>query len=140
MRVAQVIELTASQRAKLLRMSKARSSSIRTRERAEIILLAAEGLQNKEISRCLGQNVKKVGRWRRRFAQGGIEAILKDKARPGRITPISARTRSRIIKLSTDSKPEGSTHWSRATMAREVGVSPSTGGRVWAASVVRLTD
>ena len=51
MRVAQVIELTASQRAKLLRMSKARSSSIRTRERAKIILLAAEGLQNKEISR-----------------------------------------------------------------------------------------
>ena len=134
MRVAQVIELTASQRAKLLRMSKARSSSIRTRERAKIILLAAEGLQNKEISRRLGQNVKKVGRWRRRFAEGGIEAILKDKTRPGRIAPISPRTRSRIIKLTTDSKPEGSTHWSRATMAREVGVSASTVGRVWAAS------
>jgi transposase len=134
MRVAQVIELTASQRAKLLRMSKARSSSIRTRERAKIILLATEGLQNKEISLRLGQDVKKVGRWRRRFAEGGIEAILKDKSRPGRIAPISARTKSKIIKLTTDSKPEGSTHWSRSTMAREVGVSESTVGRVWAAS------
>lgn len=132
MRVAPMIELSDSMRAKLLRMSRARSSSSRTRERANIILLAADGLQNNEISQRLGQDKKKVGRWRRRFAEGGLEAILKDKSRPGRIPPISARTRSKIIKLTTESKPEGLTHWSRSTMAREVGVSPSTVGRVWA--------
>lgn len=134
MRVAPEVKLTASQRAKLVRMSKARSSSCRCRERAQIILLAAEGLQNNEISERLGQDRKKVGRWRVRFAEGGIEAILKDKTRPGRIAPIPAATRSRIIKLTTEKKPEGHTHWSRTTMASEVGVSPSTVGRVWAAA------
>jgi transposase len=134
MRVAPEVQLTDSQRAKLVRMSKARSSSTRCRERAQIILLAAEGLQNDEISRRLGHDRKKVGRWRARFAKGGIEAIVKDKSRPGRIAPISSATRSKIIKLTTEEKPEGHTHWSRTTMAKHVGVSPSTVGRVWAAA------
>jgi transposase len=98
-----------------------------------MILLAADGLQNDEISVRLGQDKKKVGRWRARFAKGGIEAILKDKSRPGRIPPISSKTKSKIISLTTGAKPEGSTQWSRSTMAREVGVSASTVGRVWAA-------
>jgi transposase len=134
MRVAPEVKLSESERAKLLRMSKARSSSIRCRERAAIILLAAVGLQNDEIAQRLGQDRKKVGRWRTRFAQGGIEAIIKDKSRPGRIPPISAAIRSKIIKLTTNKKPDGHTHWSRTTMARQVGVSPSTVGRVWSSA------
>ena len=134
MRVAPKVDLNDSQRAKLLRMSRARSSSSRSRERAQIILLAADGLQNNEIALRLGQDRKKVGRWRARFAEGGIEAILKDKTRPGRIPSIPTATRSKIIKLTTEKNPEGETHWSRTTMAREVGVSPSTVGRVWAAA------
>lgn len=134
MRVAPEVKLTDSQRAKLARMSKARSSSSRSRERAEIILLAAEGLQNNEIAQRLGQDRKKVGRWRTRFAEGGMDAILKDKTRPGRIPPVSKATRSRIISLTTKERPEGHTHWSRTTMARETGVSPSTVGRVWASA------
>lgn len=134
MRVAPEVILSESQRAKLLRLSKARSASKRCQERAQFILLAAEGLQNNEIAQRLGQDRKKIGRWRARFSKGGIEAILKDKTRPGRIAPISAAARSRIIKLTTKQKPEGHTHWSRATMAREVGVSPSTVGRVWASA------
>ena len=134
MRVAPNVILSEKQRAKLLRMSKARSSSIRCRERAQFILLAAEGLQNNEIAKRLGQDRKKIGRWRTRFTKGGMEAILKDKTRPGRIPPISATIRSKIIKLTTEQRPEGHTHWSRSTMARQVGVSASTVGRVWASA------
>lgn len=118
MRVAPDVKLTDGQRAGLLRMSKARSSSTRRRERAQIILLAAEGLQNDEISQRLGQDRKKVGRWRARFTKGGIEAMVKDKSRPGRMAPISTATRSKIIKLTTEEKPDGHTHWSRTTMAK----------------------
>ena len=75
----------------------------------------------------------KVGRWRQRYAKGGLPAILKDKSRPGRIPPIPAAVVSAIIQLTTTAKPAGATHWSRASMAREAGVSESTGGRIWAA-------
>lgn len=133
MRVAAAIELTQSQRSKLEKLSKARSSSQRVKERSAMILLAGEGCENKEIARRLGQDPGKVGRWRQRYAQLGLAGILKDKTRPGRIQPLSAAKRSRIVRLTLHAKPEGATHWSRETMAREVGVSPSSVGRVWAA-------
>jgi transposase len=98
-----------------------------------MILLAAEGVENKEIARRLGQDAGKVGRWRQRYAQQGLAGIMKDKSRPGRIAPMPARKRSQIIQLTLESKPAGATHWSREMMAKEVGVSPSSVGRVWAA-------
>jgi transposase len=134
MRVAPVIELTSKQRAKLETIRKGRSSAVRARERAAIILLAADGLENQEIARRLGQDKMKVGRWRSRYARGGLEAILKDKSRPGRIRPLAKAIKSRIIKLTLKEKPPGATHWSRTTMANRVGVSPSSVGRVWAAN------
>lgn len=133
MRVAPAIELTQTQRNQLERARRARSSSVRLKERAAIVLLAAEGLENKEIARQLNQDPGKVGRWRNRFAQLGMQGILKDKTRPGRIPPVGEKTRLRIVNVTLHSKPANATHWSQRSLAREVGVSPSTVGRVWAA-------
>ena len=133
MRVAPKIILTPAQRSRLQRLSRARSSAERLKERARIVLLAAEGMENKDIARKLNQDRGKVGRWRQRFAQQGMAGIEKDKSRPGRIAPLSARTRSKIIGMTLNEKPPGATHWSRNTMARAAGVSASSVGRIWAA-------
>lgn len=133
MRVAVAIKLTNQQRAKLEKIRQGRSSSVRAKERAAMVLMAADGLENQEIARRLGQDKMKVGRWRRRYAEGGLPAILKDKSRPGRIPALSKAIKSRIVKLTLNEKPPGATHWSRTTMAKKAGVSPSSVGRVWAA-------
>jgi len=132
MRVALKIELSDKERTKLERASKGRSVSQRQKERSQIVLLAAQGLENKEIAARLGQDPGKVGRWRKRYAELGLAGIEKDKTRPGRIKPLSASIRSKVIKLTLESKPAGSTHWSRSTMAKEVGISESSVGRIWA--------
>lgn len=124
MRVAPAIQLTIQERAKLETIRRGRSSAGRTRERAASILLAAEGLENQEIASRLGADKMKVGRWRRRYAQGGLAAILKAKFRPGRLRPLEPAIQSRIVKLTLKEKPAGATHWSRTTMASKVGVSP----------------
>jgi transposase len=98
-----------------------------------MILLAAEGVKNQDIAKALRQDPGKVGRWRKRYAKMGLAGILKDKTRPGRIKAISAAKKSRLLKMTTGTKPEGATHWSRQLMAKAVGVSTSTVGRVWAA-------
>lgn len=134
MRAAPEIELTSKERAKLETMRRGRSSAVRARERAAIVLLAADGLGNKEIAQQLGQDQMKVGRWRKRYAQGGLAAILKDKTRPGRIPALAATVRSNIVRLTLEEKPPGATHWSRTSMAKRAGVSPSSVGRVWAAN------
>lgn len=133
MRVAPTIELTNKERVKLERIQRGRSSSVRAKQRSAIILLAADGLKNQQIASRLGEDKMKVGRWRTRYAEGGLEAILKDKTRPGRIRPLSQASRSRIVKWTLQEKPAGATHWSRRTMAKRAGVSPSSIGRVWAA-------
>lgn len=132
MRVARKIELSDSERMKLERASKARSTSQRLKERSQIILLAALGMENKDIAAHLGQDPGKVGRWRKRYAELGLAGIEKDKTRPGRIKPLSAATRSKVIKLTLETKPVGLTHWSRTTMAKEAGISESSVGRIWA--------
>ena len=137
MRVALTIELTVKERAKLEAISRAGTSSLRARERAAIVLLAADGLENQEIAQRLGQDKMKVGRWRRRYAQGGLAGILKDKSRPGRIPALSASLKSRLIRLTLKEKPPGATHWSRTSMAKKMAVSPSSVGRIWAAAGIK---
>jgi transposase len=131
MRVAPLIVLSLQERKQLERLQRARSSPIRVQERASILLLAAKGLSNQEIVKELGQDKMKVGRWRNRYAQFGLAGIMKDKSRPGRIPPVSTSLRSRIIKMTLEQKPLGRSHWSRASMAKAAGVSPSTVGRIW---------
>ena len=131
--MAPEIKLDDKARKKLEKIKRSRASSVRARERAAIVLLAAEGLQNKEIVRILGPDKLKVGRWRRRYAESGLKGILKDQTRPGRIPALSEETKARIVELTLHEKPPGATHWSRASMAKRAGVSPSSVGRVWAA-------
>ena len=85
------------------------------------------------MAKTLRQDPGKVGRWRKRYAQQGLAGILKDKTRPGRIKSISMARKSRLLKMTVGTQPEGATHWSRQSMAKAMGVSPSTVGRVWAA-------
>ena len=134
MRVAPVINLSEQERRRLQRLSKARSSALRVQERAQIVLLASEGMQNKEIANMTGSDPGKVGRWRKRYAEMGMAGILKDKTRPGRIPPISTSLRSRIINMTLTETPKNATQWSQASMAKAVGVSPATVGRIWAAN------
>lgn len=132
MRVAAAIILKASLRNKLSRFSKASNISPKLKVRSRIILLADEGKTNKQIAAELGIDEPQVGRWRKRFAQHGVAGIEKDKSRPGRIKPLGKRKESEIIRKTLETKPKGATHWSRALMAAETGVSESTVGRVWA--------
>lgn len=99
-----------------------------------MVLLAAEGCTNQEIAAKLRQDVMKVGRWRKRCAEGGMTAIVKDKTRPGRIAPLSKRVRAEIIRRTIQETPVGATHWSRSLMAAQFGVSDSSVGRIWASA------
>jgi transposase len=132
MRVAAPIVLKVSVRNQLVRYSTATNISPKLRIRSRIILLASEGKTNQEIAAILGQDQPKVGRWRRRFAEHGLAGIEKDKSRPGRIKAIPKRQESEIVRMTVETKPAGETHWSRTSMAKASGVSPSTVGRIWA--------
>ncbi len=131
MRRAVTITLDASERAQLERLKNGRRVAVRLAERAAIVLLAADGLENQEIAVAMGISRQKAGRWRSRYAAQGLEGIEKDAPRPGRLRQISAAQRADVVRRTLRETPEGQTHWSRATMARATGLSESTIGRIW---------
>jgi len=69
MRVAAAIILTDEERKELEKLSRGGQCSVRARERSLMILLAAQGFENKQIARRLGVDAAKIGRWRRRYAR-----------------------------------------------------------------------
>ena len=77
----------------------------------------------------------KVGKWRNRFAEGGIKAISKDRPRGtnhgGKDSVEQARLRRRIIEKTTQEKPDNATHWSTRTLAAELNTTHSFVHRVW---------
>ena len=134
MRVAEPIVLKEKTRRSLERQARGRSTAARVVMRSRIVLSAADGLQNNQIAAQMGIAPRTVALWRGRFLQLGLDGLLKDAARPGRKPSISASIVSQVIEKTTQSRPAHATHWSRSTMAREVGISESTVGRIWKAN------
>ena len=128
MRVAPTIVLNEEERNKLTQLAKSRTVSVRLARRAQIVLLAATGKHNDAIAQELGIGRVQVGRWRERYAQGGLVAIERDLPRGGR--PLKADV-AQIVRLTTRTLPEAATHWSTRTLAAQVGVSDTTVLRVW---------
>jgi transposase len=103
---------------------------VRLARRAKLILLAAQGLDNQVIAAQLGVGRVQVGRWRTRYAEGGLQAIEKDLPRGGRKPRVDHQ---KIVELTTQTTPKSATHWSTRTMAEAAGVSATTVARVWRA-------
>jgi transposase len=131
MRVAQPIVLSEEVRRRLEQQSRGRSTQARVVLRSCIVLLAAEGLENKQIAAALKVASRMEALWRGRFLELGIEGLLQDAPRPGRTPTIS---RASLIEKTTQSIPSNATQWSTRTMAREMGISKASVSRIWRAS------
>src|SRR5579859_5262016 len=133
MRVAAAINLSTEVRKELERLMRRRTTPVRVAERCRIVLLAAEGFENKQIAEQMQVAPRMAARWRNRFLELGVEGLLKDAQRTGRKPTISAEKVAQVIAKTTQSRPENATHWSRSTMAEAMGISDSSVGRIWRA-------
>jgi transposase len=134
MRRACVLTLTDEDKATLERWSRSRSTEARLVERAQIILLAAGGRENKDIAVELGITRATVSRWRNRFAERGIPGIEKDAPRGGRPPKTRDQLVRKIIEMTTQQKPTNATHWSTRTLAKALGTNASMVSRIWRAN------
>jgi transposase len=114
-------------------LARSQTAPHRQVQRAEVLLLAADGVANTRIAAQVGVKVATVRAWRARFAEEGLAKLGKVRAGRGRKSSIPQDKVDEIVELTRNSKPEGQTHWSCRTMAKKVGVSPATVQRLWAA-------
>lgn len=129
---AVAIDLTSEERRELEGLAGRRRTAQGLARRARIVLLAADGLENRDIYAELDVDPNTVGKWRRRFAERRIDGLM-DEPRPGAPRKIDDEEIAETIRLTLETTPRNATHWSLRSMAAAVGHAPSTIHRIWKA-------
>lgn len=100
----------------------------RRAQRAQIVLLAAEGLPDSEIALRLGLSRPAVLTWRGRYARGGLPALA-DRPRSGRPRQVSVAD---VVTCTLRTAPRLRSATSCARwVAADLGISPATVSRSW---------
>jgi transposase len=130
---AKILDVSEEDRQVLVSRVQARTVSVRDRERARIVLLAAKGLPAEQIAAEVGVSRPTVTLWRNRYATDGIDG-LGDAPRSGAPPKLSQQRKDEILATTLAPPPEqlGVTHWSSRLLARHLGdVSHATVARLW---------
>jgi transposase len=114
--------------ARVRRRKTARADAVR----AEIVLLAADELNNCAIADETGVSRMTVLTWRRRFAARRLDG-LDDEPRCGAPRRIGNDKIADVVTKTLETMPSDATHWSTRSMARASGLSISTVHRIWSA-------
>jgi transposase len=95
---------------------------------------AAEGglRSNRDVAAELGVWPQTVTTWRTRFLDRRLDGLA-DEPRPGAPRKIGDERIEEVVVKTLEATPRDATHWSRASMATETGLSRSTVGRIWKA-------
>ena len=130
-RKAARIILTPRERAAIDEWARSRTMPLRVVQRAQIIQMAANGMDNQDIAKSLELSRPTVQLWRQRFLALRLAGLEKDAPRPGRIPRISDEKVRSVIEATLHTIPPDATHWSTRSMARAQGVSEATVRRIW---------
>jgi transposase len=130
---AQPLPMSDAQREVLEVLGRSHTAEHRLVQRAQSLLLAADGIPNSWIAEQVGVSLPTVRAWRRDFAEQGLTRFGQVRAGRGRKPSIPAEKVAEIVRMTREETPAGHTHWSCRTMAKVAGVSPATVQRIWSA-------
>lgn len=102
-------------------------------QRARIVQLSAERLSVLEVARRAGVSRPAVWRWQRRYAEEGVDGLLRDKTRPPGKPRLPTATVANVLALTCSEPPGETTHWTGRAMAKAAGISLRTVQRLWEA-------
>ena len=132
MRTNTCIWVSPGDRSRLERLVSERNTPQKHVWRARIVLLSWEGLGTMEIMRRVGKSKPTVWRWQQRYLAAGVDGLSRDRPRgPGK-PALGGEVISLVLTKTLGDKPPKATHWSLRTMAKAVGIGPSSVQRIWA--------
>jgi transposase len=97
MRTGTVVEVTTPERDRLEAILADRNSPQKHVWRAGIVLATVDGLGTVAIMRHTAKSKKVVWRLQERFAQEGVDGLLRDKTRPSRVKLFGPEVAERIV-------------------------------------------
>jgi transposase len=114
------IDLTSEERAELDGLARSTKTEHRMRQRARIVLLAADRMATRAIGRAVGCTTGTASKWRVRYAQQRL-AGLDETGERGAEPKYTADTNKRILKLLDGPPPDGYGRWNGPLIARALG-------------------
>jgi len=117
---ATAITLTAEERAVLEALGRSTKTEVRMRDRARIVLLAAEGVATREIGRIVGCTTGTASKWRVRYARARL-AGLDETGHRGAAPKYGPAEQKRILAMLDQPPPEGYANWTAPLLARALG-------------------
>lgn len=128
-----VVILTDDERTTLETFVHRGKANARTLTRARILLKSAEGWSTSALVAAFDVCEATVTNVRKRFAQGGLEAVLHDKVQQRRRSALSGLQTAYLIAVACSPSPDGHDHWTVRLLAQkavELGfvasISPNT--------------
>src|SRR5580693_9304596 len=87
-------------------------------ERAGIVLASADRHSAQQVAQRIAVSRPTVWRWQQRFAESGIEGLLRDKTRKPGKAPIAAETTAQVVALTCTKPSSGSHSWPPSPSSR----------------------
>ncbi len=122
---------TEADRERLERLVRGRNTAQKVVRRAHIVLKMMEGIHKARIAAEVSTSRPTVYRWIAKYEKEGLQALLKDAPRSGRIPSMSKEKEKAIVDATLQTTPENATHWSVREMAKMQGVSRMAVQRIW---------
>jgi transposase len=123
--------VSAEDRQRLAAIALDRTRRLKHVQRANIILHSAERRSVLEVAELAGVSRPAVWRWQQRFAEEGVEGLLRDKTRKPGKAPLSTAKVAEVLALTCSEPPGEVTHWTGRAVAKTVGVSLRAVQRIW---------
>jgi transposase len=92
-------------------------ASARSLTRARILLLADEGIEDKEIAETLRVSKSTANRIRKRYCEGGLDFASHEKARSGAPPKIDGKIEAQLTLLACSEPPDGRSKWTLRLLA-----------------------
>jgi transposase len=112
--------------------SRARSRVLRAEDvrRARVLLMLADGESYRSIQAGVGCSSAYVSRWKERYEAEGLAGLYG--RHPGRkVTVLTPAMEARILSLTRQAPPDGSTHWSTRKLAKVLDLQHTVVARAW---------
>ena len=114
------VRLAPEQRDRLQHLVRAGKGSARVTARARILLKTDEGWSAPKVAQALDVAEGTVFRIKRRFAEEGLDGVLKDRPQAHRYRKLDERGEAHLIALACSPAPEGHDHWTLRLLAGKV--------------------
>ncbi len=111
------VQLSSPEKGRLRKMIRSGRSSAQAMTRARILLKIDEGWSAPQVAAALDISERTVFRAKRRYAEEGLDEVLRHHNQVQRHRKVDERVEAHLIALACSPSPEGHDHWTLRLLA-----------------------